>query len=122
MTVEDQHALVRATSAVVRTRGRQTGRPHRVVVWFVYRDGMAYFLAHALEHGRGTDWYQNLTAAGEAEIEADGVRFKGRPVAFPEPEQAVADIVKMFEGKYGRGAIESWYNPGERIPVCLSLI
>jgi deazaflavin-dependent oxidoreductase (nitroreductase family) len=121
MTIEDEHALLRASSVTVRTRGRRTGRPHRAVVWFVCQDGMAYFLAHAGEHGRGTDWYQNLMAAGEAEIEAEGVRFRGSPVAYSEPEQAVATVVRLFENKYGNGAIESWYTPGARIPLRLEL-
>ncbi|MGB6453263.1 MAG: hypothetical protein WBH47_02125 [Streptosporangiaceae bacterium] len=82
---------------------------------------MAYFLAHAGEHGCGTDWYQNLMAAGEAEIEAGGVRFRGFPVAYSETEQTVATVVRMFENKYGNGAIESWYTPGARIPVRLEL-
>lgn len=82
---------------------------------------MAYFLAHAGEHGRGTDWYQNLMAAGEAEIEAGGVQFRGRPVAFTEPERAVATVVRVFENKYGSGAIGSWYVAGARIPVCIKL-
>jgi deazaflavin-dependent oxidoreductase (nitroreductase family) len=121
MTVEDEHTLLRATSVTLCTRGRRTGRPHRVVVWFAYRDGMAYVLSHAGEHGRGTDWYQNLMATGEAEIEAGGVRFLGHPVAYSEPGQAVAAIVRMLEKKYGTGAVHSWYTPGARIPVCLKL-
>jgi deazaflavin-dependent oxidoreductase (nitroreductase family) len=121
VTVEDEQTLLRASSAVVRTGGRRTGRSHRVTVWFVYRNGMAYFLAHAGEHGRGTDWYQNLMAAGEAEIEAGGLRFRGCPVACSDPEQALATIVPMFENKYGNGAVQSWYIPGARIPVCLKL-
>jgi deazaflavin-dependent oxidoreductase (nitroreductase family) len=121
MTVEGEHTLLRATSVTVCTKGRRTGRPHRVVVWFVYQAGMAYLLAHAGEDGRGTDWYQNLMAAGAAEIEAGGVRFPGCPVPYPEPEKAVATIVRMFEKKYGNGTIQSWYTPGARIPVCLKL-
>jgi deazaflavin-dependent oxidoreductase (nitroreductase family) len=121
MTIDEEHALMRAPSVAVHTRGRRTGHPHRVVVWFVYRNGSAFFLAHAGSHGRGTDWYRNLIAAGEADIEAGGTRFRGRPVTFPAPERAVANVVEMFENKYGCGAIESWYQPGARIAVCIRL-
>jgi len=121
MTAEDEHRLLRATSVTIRTRGRRTGRSHTVVVWFAYRDGIAYVLAHAGEHGRGTDWYQNLMAAGEAEIEAGGVRFQACPVVCAEAGQAVVKIVRMLENKYGNGAVQSWYTPGARIPVCLEL-
>jgi deazaflavin-dependent oxidoreductase (nitroreductase family) len=110
-------ALRRASAVEMVTTGRRTGRTHRVPVWFAYRDGDVYFLAHAREHGRGTDWYRNLMAAGAAVIVAGGHRVPITPRAFACGVDAHRATVALFEAKYGAGAVRTWYDPALRIPV-----
>ena len=40
------------------TRGRVTGRPHEIEIWFVVRGGVAYLMAG----GQRSDWVRNLMA------------------------------------------------------------
>jgi deazaflavin-dependent oxidoreductase (nitroreductase family) len=114
---EAEAALRQASAVDVITAGRRTGRAHRVPVWFVYRDGALYFLAHARGHGRGTDWYQNLVAAGGARVVARGQQIEVRPAEFPSGVDAHAYVVSLFEAKYGAGAIDTWYDRTLRIPL-----
>lgn len=115
-------AALHGSAIGLTTPGRHTGRPHRVVLWFVYHDGALHLLAHTRAHGQGTDWYRNLVAAGAATAEVGGRQLPGRPEPFPAGVDPHRYTVALFEGKYGVGAIDTWYDPALRIPVRLALI
>jgi deazaflavin-dependent oxidoreductase (nitroreductase family) len=97
--------------------GRRTGRAHTVPVWFAYRDGHLYFLAHARAHSRGTDWYRNLAAAGTATVTAGDATYRVAHAPFPAGTDPLGATVALFEAKYGRDAVAEWYRPTARIPV-----
>lgn len=106
-------ALGQQSSIQVLTRGRHSGAPHRVLVWFACHDGSLYFLAHARAHGRGTDWYRNLVADHRATVEWSGHRIE----IVPEPLPAGVDVFELFRAKYGTAAVAQWYQDTARIPV-----
>lgn len=110
-------ALEQARYLEVVTTGRRSGRAHQVVVWFGFRDGAVYVLAHARDHGRGTDWYRNLVAAGGATVRAGRRRARVVPVPFPPGADPHRFTVALLESKYGAGAVDTWYDPALRIPV-----
>jgi deazaflavin-dependent oxidoreductase (nitroreductase family) len=111
-------ALVTARALTVHTVGRSTGRPHGVTVWFAHDDGALYFLAHARDHGRGTDWYRNLVAAGSAVVAVGDHRQRVVPGPFPiDVDGPIPYTLALLEAKYGVGAVEDWYRPTRRIPV-----
>jgi deazaflavin-dependent oxidoreductase (nitroreductase family) len=84
-------ALERAAAesfAYLTTRGRRTGRAHRIEIWFVVHRGAVYFMAGG---GQRADWVRNLRRDPAARL-----RF-GTPGA---PEHAVW-------GRVVDGAVES---------------
>ncbi|GEM_PF-736163 len=110
-----RHPLEEAEVLDLSTRGRHTGQPHRVELWFVYRDGAVYLMAHARAHGRGTDWYQNLRADPRVMIEAGEGRWEG--VAEPLPPEWLPTVTDWFREKYGAGTVRHWYEGTPRLPV-----
>jgi deazaflavin-dependent oxidoreductase (nitroreductase family) len=55
--------------ALVRHRGRRSGRPYRTPM-FAFRDGDDYVFA--LTYGSGVPWVRNVLAAGRCELETRG--------------------------------------------------
>lgn len=56
------------------TRGRVSGRPHRIEIWFALDEQMLYLLSG----GRGrSDWVKNLRATPDVTVELRGRRFAG---------------------------------------------
>jgi deazaflavin-dependent oxidoreductase (nitroreductase family) len=47
------------------TRGRVTGKPHEIEIWFVVHDGVAYLMSGG---GRRSDWVRNLVADENVEL------------------------------------------------------
>lgn len=107
--------LAQAPTLTLVTHGRRTGRPHRVLLWFAYREGTIYLMAHARARGRGTDWYQNARAHPAVTIEAVGHRWIGR--AEPLPEAMIPAVMRWFAAKYGSAAVQTWYEGTPRLPV-----
>ena len=48
------------------TRGRRSGRPHRIEIWFAAHDGLLYLLAGGRERA---DWVRNLQATPRVMVE-----------------------------------------------------
>ena len=52
--------------AYLTTIGRQTGRPHRIEIWFAAEDGRMYLLSGGRER---SDWVRNLQANPRVTVE-----------------------------------------------------
>lgn len=113
----DERPLRQASAVRISGVGRRTGRVHQVTVWFVYHEGSLYFLTHARDHGRGTDWYRNLIAAGTATVHVAESRYLMVPEPFAAGTDPLRSTVELFEKKYGQGAVAEWYLPTRRIPI-----
>lgn len=48
------------------TNGRQTGRPHRIEMWFAAEDGRMYMLSGGRDR---SDWVKNLQANAQVKVE-----------------------------------------------------
>lgn len=84
------------------TRGRKTGKPHQIEIWFVHHEDGYYLMC---ESPNTTDWVKNIRAnpaiyfsLGSRDAEVfEGV---GRIVA-PETEPDLAgEITHLMNGKY----------------------
>jgi deazaflavin-dependent oxidoreductase (nitroreductase family) len=51
------------------TRGRVTGKPHRIEIWFVMVDETVFLMAGDRER---SDWVRNLMASPDVELELGG--------------------------------------------------
>jgi deazaflavin-dependent oxidoreductase (nitroreductase family) len=83
------------------TRGRKSGLPREIEIWFTYSDGRFYLIAEYPT----SNWVQNLRAHPQAHVRVAGQSFAARarfvtPEAEPELHRAVADLSRE---KYGWG-------------------
>jgi deazaflavin-dependent oxidoreductase (nitroreductase family) len=109
-TPEDRaHWLTQADRepfAYLTTIGRQTGRPHRIEIWFAVADGHMYLLAGGRER---SDWVRNLQANAHVTVELGGKTHAGVARILqggtPEDQHARALLV----GKYQAGGnLDEW--------------
>jgi deazaflavin-dependent oxidoreductase (nitroreductase family) len=83
------------------TRGRKSGLPREIEIWFTCRDGRFYLIA---EYST-SNWLQNLRGHPDAQVRVGEKKFAARarlvsPETEPELHRAIADF---FRAKYGWG-------------------
>jgi deazaflavin-dependent oxidoreductase (nitroreductase family) len=87
------------------TRGRRSGLPREIEIWFTHRDGRFYLIAeYPTSH-----WLQNLQAHREAQVRVSGEKFATRarivsPQTEPELHRAIAGLSIKKYG-WGEGTI-----------------
>jgi deazaflavin-dependent oxidoreductase (nitroreductase family) len=106
--MSERLAAVRDRSTCrITTRGRKTGKPHTVTIWFV-ADGSTLYLG-TLNARR--DWVLNLQKTPDVTIDIDGVRVRGRATAIADPA-ADAHVRELLARKYWMAWIGSWFGKG----------
>jgi deazaflavin-dependent oxidoreductase (nitroreductase family) len=103
----------------VTTRGRTTGNPHEIEIWFAREPGAntIYMLSGG---GDRSDWVRNIRANAELTVRiADDVHTgSGRIVDPATEEDALAR--RVIGDKYGRGPdLTRWLR--EALPVAIDL-
>jgi deazaflavin-dependent oxidoreductase (nitroreductase family) len=83
------------------TRGRKSGLPREIEIWFTYRDGRFYLIAEYPT----SNWLQNVKADPNAQVRVGEKKFAARArLVFPETEpelhRAISDLSRE---KYGWG-------------------
>lgn len=101
-------ALASTEYCYLTTRGRRTGTPHRIEIWFVAHDGGAYLLSDS-----GTsDWCKNLVADPHVTLEIAGERREtmARPVEASDPADAIVRpaMVAKYQPGDGQGDLRGW--------------
>lgn len=91
----------------ITTRGRKTGKPHTVPIWFVVEDTTMYL--GTLDVGR--DWVKNVGKTPDILLEVDGVRLRGRAAAVTDP-RLEAHVRDLLAKKYWMAWIGSWFGKG----------
>ncbi len=102
------------------TRGRRTGRPHRIEIWYATGGDEAslYLLAGG---GRSSDWVQNLLADPNVQVELDGVvrPAVARIIATDdEAERARSLVFAKYEPRYD-GDLTAWRQ--RALPVAIDV-
>jgi deazaflavin-dependent oxidoreductase (nitroreductase family) len=97
-------SLKERSTCRITTRGRRTGRPHTVTIWFVVGDGGRIHLG-TLKMGR--DWPKNVAANPEVVLEIGDLRLSGRVQQVSE-ESERARIASRIAAKYWAARIGSW--------------
>ena len=90
------------------TRGRRTGRPHTIEIWFVVVGASAYLMAGGRDRA---DWVRNLMADGKVTLRVGEESWpaQGRVVEEGTPEDAEAR--RLMLTKYstpGTGDLDPW--------------
>ncbi len=90
------------THLYLTTTGRVTGRPRRIEIWFTRHEGRYYLIA---EHGRRSQWVQNLLADPAVRFRVGTRSGRGRArVVDRRAEPALAGAIRRrSEAKYGWG-------------------
>ncbi|MEK7863489.1 MAG: nitroreductase/quinone reductase family protein [Chloroflexota bacterium] len=110
-------ALAVAEEITLETRGRRTGRPHRVTLWFAYEEGGLW-----LRTDPDTDWYRNLLAEPRCRVQLDQANVDAVREVVPDQEPALRRLVDMWRTKYGGEWVADWYVERGRVPVRLRLV
>jgi deazaflavin-dependent oxidoreductase (nitroreductase family) len=100
------------------TRGRVSGRPHRIEIWFALDRSTLYLLSGGRER---SDWVKNLRRTPEVTVELGGQVFAGlaRVVDDPvEDERARALVHDKYAGSYGSD-LSRWRRTA--LPVAVDL-
>jgi len=100
------------------TRGRKTGDPHTVELWFAIA-GKRIYLSH---EGAYTDWMKNILEDGRVEFKIGKIRFKGNA--------RIAEGGEIFElgkhalylkyyGKADEDTINDWFSESTMIEISM---
>jgi deazaflavin-dependent oxidoreductase (nitroreductase family) len=89
-------------------RGRRSGQPRSVTIWFVVEDGA--LAVGSLRDDR--NWIRNVRAASEVEAEVGGLRVVGR-VRATDPQEH-SRVRTAMARKYLPFRIASWLGMGQR--------
>ena len=101
------------------TRGRRTGNPHRIEIWFGARGGTLYLLAGG---GRRSDWVRNLEATPEVTVEVGERQWNAtaRVVTGSEEDRAARELLAAkYQGWTPGSGLSSWARTA--LPVALDL-
>ena len=104
-------ALATTEFCYLTTRGRHSGRPHRIEIWFVAHDAGVYVMS---DTGR-SDWCRNLIADPHVTLEVATERRDtfARPVDRDDPTNAVvrAAMVAKYQDGY-EDDLRTWSETG----------
>jgi deazaflavin-dependent oxidoreductase (nitroreductase family) len=78
------------------TKGRVSGRPHEIEIWFAVEGGSLYMLSGG---GEGSDWVKNLRADPSAKVRIGKHIFSGLARGI-RGEQEEARVRRLLAAKY----------------------
>jgi deazaflavin-dependent oxidoreductase (nitroreductase family) len=89
------------------TRGRRTGRPHEIEIWFALDDGSLYLLSGG---GDGSDWVRNLRADPAVTVRVRDRNYEASARVIDESEESERGRRLVFEKYQPRydGSLERW--------------
>lgn len=99
------------------TRGRRTGRPHRVSLWFAYAPPDIW-----LRGDRDADWVRNLEREPRCRIAFGDRSAAARRVALIDEDQALRRVVALWRAKYGAEWVADWYVERGRLPIRVQIV
>jgi deazaflavin-dependent oxidoreductase (nitroreductase family) len=104
MVLPDLHALNRESLVQLTVRGRKSGKPYTVKIWFAVGNGKIYVTS---ARGMTANWIKNLRKNPEARIQIGNVAFNGAAVWRDDPGVR-SDIFPLFFRKYFLARIFKW--------------
>jgi len=101
------------------TRGRLTGRPHTIEIWFGLLDGVLYLLSGG---GDRSDWVRNLRAAGEVRVRLGELTLPGTARLVSDPDEDTTArrlLAAKYQGWSEGQALSTWARTA--LPVAVEL-
>ena len=93
----DLTAYARRSTLRLTTRGRRSGRPHTVTIWFVVIDQRRLYVQHA--RGPTADWFKNLRKNPEVQVDLGDGPLPATAREITDPAQ-VALVLRQVRRKY----------------------
>ena len=109
-------ALAREIECTLVTRGRRSGEPRPIVIWFAAVDRTVYLLSGG---GEAAHWVRNLRADPAVEVRVGGRQFRGRARVVTPDEPADAAARDAIAAKYGTTGLRTWLRTS--LPVAIDL-
>ncbi len=108
----DRHWNCRLT-----TKGRRSGEPRTVTIWFVADPGRILLTGGA----EGPQWSRNLRADPQVELAIGGEKLRGHARVVEDPDEGAA-IRDRFVRKYLLARLSRWFGGYTRsVPVVVEL-
>ena len=89
------------------TRGRKTGNPHEIEIWFVIHEGSLYLMSGGMD---GSDWVKNLLKEPRVTVRVDGQTFPALARVQNEKDEKI--IRNLMADKYKEreadGSLSDW--------------
>ena len=89
------------------TRGRKTGNPHEIEIWFVIHEGSLYLMSGGMD---GSDWVKNLLKEPHVTVCVDGQTFPALARVQNEKDEKI--IRNLMADKYKEreadGSLSDW--------------
>jgi deazaflavin-dependent oxidoreductase (nitroreductase family) len=89
------------------TRGRRSGKPHTVTVWFLVENKTVYLVTLRLRR----DWPRNVMKNGFAELDIAGMDFTGHAKQVADAKR-LAHVKQLLSQKYWVAWLGSWLGMG----------
>lgn len=106
--------------AYLTTRGRRTGRPHTVELWFAPVGGAVWFIAGG---GTSSDWVANLVADPAVTVRVGERTFAGRARTDPDDDGDAGVARRLLAARYQgweeRHPLSEWAAHGLAVAVDL---
>ena len=100
------------------TRGRITGKPHEIEIWFALEGRTVYLLSGGSDR---SDWVKNLRSTPEVTVRIDETTYSGQARVVEggdEDERARSLLVEKYQPRYS-GDLQDWRKRG--LPVAIDL-
>jgi deazaflavin-dependent oxidoreductase (nitroreductase family) len=95
MSAIDFAALGRHWNCKLTARGRKSGEPRTVTIWFALGDGKVFLTGDA----KGPNWLRNARANPDVTVQIGGTRLRGRARVVNDPAEADA-VRQRFVRRY----------------------
>jgi deazaflavin-dependent oxidoreductase (nitroreductase family) len=93
--------------AYLTTTGRETGRPHRIEIWFAVHEGRTYLMSGGRDR---SDWVRNIRADGHVTFDLGGESREGiaRIIGPDTAEDALARDLLVRKYATSREPLVDW--------------
>ena len=99
--------MTEPTYLYLTTRGRTSGRPREIEIWFTRYEGRYYLVA---EHREKSQWVQNLRANSHVQVRVGDAHFPARArVVDARKEPALAREIRHGPRRSTAGVTVSWW-------------
>jgi deazaflavin-dependent oxidoreductase (nitroreductase family) len=104
MSNVDFATLDRHWNCKLTARGRKSGQPRTVTIWFVVDSGRVFVQSGS---GGTTDWYRNLAANPAVSFQIGTVKLRGRARMIDDATET-SRVHALFDQKYLRARVLGW--------------